>query len=978
MVLIVAKRRIEAEIVAKDNASGVFQKVKSNASSMASSIMKSLGGAVTTMEKFEKSLHSYNNSMHRVNRVISNVARTAGDSIYNFTKDAINNFSALEQQHAKTMGAMATEYGKTTEAQKKFLDDSERLKQQAIQLGTTGPNGRGALFTTTDVAYAQTALVKAGMSADDLLGSNALESILKFAGGNDLSIDTATQFAVNLGTIFDKPVEQWDDMLDMVTKAADISVIDVEDIMDSLTYTGGIASGLGRDLEEVLGVISVMGQAGLRGRVAGTGLQAFFTRILSAGELTDTQIGSAPTDYVGQMYNAFTAEAVNADGSFKAMDEVAELLDTAMGTLNDQEQAWFAKKLFGLYQMKAAYAISGAVGGDVNIITDFINQIENQSKGTNDIKYELMQASQYGKIESLKNAWEGIKTDIGDKFSPVISTLADELFNFLDNDGNYDINWDKLRKSFSESGNLIGEKYGERLGQAIEDFGNVGINAVMIGEALMPQIGGTISGIGKLLNGDISGAIDDFSRGVKDTNDNIDGLPEELRGVANAAQAVVSLFTAIAGINLVTAIAEPILKAVNTLFGKPIKAITAKVTSTKATVAATNTIVNANYVQVNSSSSTIQTGASTINIGSIPLMNVTASVVNVYGGGGNPTNPTNPTTPTLPSAPTTPLLPAVGGGLLGYAGGKLLPQLSGGSSVSGLLTDGGAAGIGAGAGKTITMYNIGGQWMTKGQIAKMIAGKAALGALAVTAGIASIDLLGSPGLLWSEDKRVQSGSDWIDKYIAEGKTSDDDINKLSKDSFVHNWAQTQSGYDGNNKYSIVEAEVRGRSLAREEMLAYYKTGAGAEILDELFTAQIEENGKITEEFLTSITQWTKDGYTYTGSNEDIKEILNFMYANFGEDFKASKNYTDRFNDAAINKFLKGDPQLNAFEVSTTTSDLLETVNEAVSKLESPITNVYVTTNVDKSGNATTTVDVNNMSRQVARRASQYGQVAMPY
>ena len=115
-------------------------------------------------------------------------------------------------------------------------------------------------------------------------------------------------------------------MLDMVTKAADISAIDVQDIMDSLTYTGGIASGLGRDLEEVLGVISVMGQAGLRGRVAGTGLQALFTRILSNGELSDTQIDKAPTKYVGQVYNAFLEETTNKDGTFKNMDEVAASL----------------------------------------------------------------------------------------------------------------------------------------------------------------------------------------------------------------------------------------------------------------------------------------------------------------------------------------------------------------------------------------------------------------------------------------------------------------------------------------------------------------------------------------------------------------------------------------------------------------------------------------------------------------------------
>lgn len=978
-----ANRRIEVDIIANDKASSVFRNVRTASSGMATTLMSALGGTVGAVGNLDSALRTYNASMWRFNRVVGSVVRTAGDSIYNFTKDAINNFSALEQQHAKTMGAMATEYGKTAEAQAKFLEDSQRLKQQAVTLGTYGPNGKGALNSVVDVSYAQTALVKSGMSADDLLNSDAVESILKFAGGNDLDIDTATTFAVNLATVFDKPVQEWGKMLDMVTKAADISVIDVTDIMDSLTYTGGIASGLGRDLEEVLGVISVMGQAGLRGRVAGTGLQAFFTRILSAGELTDKQIEKAPTKYVGQMYNAFVAEATNADGTFKEMDDVAALLDTAMGSLNDQEQAWFAKKLFGLYQMKAAYALTGAIDGDTNMITDFIDQIENQSAGTNDIKYELMQSSQYGKLASLGFAWEGIKTDIGDKLSPVVSAVADELLSFLRNNGNYDINWDKLREAINESGDLIGEQYGEQLGQIVSDLGNFGIDAGLVGSAITPLVGGIVSGIGKLLQGDISGALDEFSQGLDDTNGAIDDLPDELQGSANAARNVIIAFSALSGINLTTQIVQVLTSAFNTFIGKPIGAITAKLTSGSTTVTSANSVVNSNYTQVNSGTSSVQSGTATVNIGSVPLMNVTATVVNVFGGGGlgNPLGGG-------PSSPLGPLIGAGAGGLLGAGGGYLLGSgvnglLGGGSQLllPGAVAAGATAGATTAAGNIVTMYNVGGTFMSASQIATMIASKAALGGLAIGGAIGTISLLGSPGLLTSPDKRVQQGSDWIDKYVSEGST---DYTNVAGNARVYDWLKTQTGYNGNNGTAIVEAEMKGRSSARDEMMSYYKTGAGAEFLNDLFAWQIEENGKITEEFLMSITQWTKDGYTYTGSNEDIKEILNFMYSNFGSDYKDSWNYSGRFNDSAVNKFLNGDLEMNTFtsieqsiqNVVDASNDVVNNVNKAINRIQSPNINVNVTTNVDKSGNATSRIDINGMSRDVARRSSQYGQTAV--
>lgn len=977
-----ANRRIEVDIIANDKASSVFRNVRTASSGMATTLMSALGGTVGAVGNLDSALRTYNASMWRFNRVVGSVVRTAGDSIYNFTKDAINNFSALEQQHAKTMGAMATEYGKTAEAQAKFIEDSQKLKQQAVTLGTYGPNGKGALNSVIDVSYAQTALVKSGMSADDLLESDAVESILKFAGGNDLDIDTATTFAVNLATVFDKPVQEWGKMLDMVTKAADISVIDVTDIMDSLTYTGGIASGLGRDLEEVLGVISVMGQAGLRGRVAGTGLQAFFTRILSAGELTDKQIEKAPTNYVGQMYNAFVAEATNADGTFKEMDDVAALLDTAMSSLNDQEQAWFAKKLFGLYQMKAAYALTGAIDGDTNMITDFIDQISNQSAGTNDIKYQLMQSSQYGKLASLGFAWEGIKTDVGDKMSPVVSAVADELLSFLKNSGNYDINWDRLREAINESGDLIGEQYGEQLGQIVSDLGNFGIDAGLVGSAMTPLVGGIASGIGKLLQGDISGALDEFSQGLDDTNGAIDDLPDELQGSAKAARNVIIAFSALSGINITTQIVQVLTSAFNTFIGKPIGAITAKLTSGSTTVTSTSSVINATSVAVN-------TGTATgVNIGSVPLMNVTATVVNVFGGRGLPGTgggsglPGTGGTPLLPTG-GSPLLPMIGSGGAGLAigSGAAAAIGSGGSTIAGMLPGATAGTAGAAtAGKVVTMYNIGGTYMTAGQALKTLGGAAFKG----------LGIVGSVGMLAS----LTGSSVQTDRVF--GDNLNDGIKMgLSNNELKEYVMENQYGVS-NKRGSDADREYAGNMFdAVLERSGYFSSQEGlTEVLNKLID-QYESGGKFDESYFRTLFGYTASNGTYiAGSQELATQVLNTL---FGDTFKSGWAYGGSYNDSKMSDFIKGQiddknfkdlsslpsvlSQYETIQTSTqdvidASKDVVDNVNRAIDRIQSPNISVNVTTNVDKSGNATSRIDINGMSRDVARRSSQYGQIAM--
>lgn len=977
-----ANRRIEVDIIANDKASSVFRNVRTESSGMATTLMSALGGTVGAVGNLDSALRTYNASMWRFNRVVGSVVRTAGDSIYNFTKDAINNFSALEQQHAKTMGAMATEYGKTAEAQAKFLGDSQRLKQQAVTLGTYGPNGKGALNSVVDVSYAQTALVKSGMSADDLLNSDAVESILKFAGGNDLDIDTATTFAVNLATVFDKPVQEWGKMLDMVTKAADISVIDVTDIMDSLTYTGGIASGLGRDLEEVLGVISVMGQAGLRGRVAGTGLQAFFTRILSAGELTDKQIEKAPTKYVGQMYNAFVAEATNADGTFKEMDDVAALLDTAMGSLNDQEQAWFAKKLFGLYQMKAAYALTGAIDGDTNMITDFIDQIENQSTGTNDIKYELMQSSQYGKLASLGFAWEGIKTDVGDKLSPVVSAVADELLSFLKNSGNYDINWDRLREAINESGDLIGEQYGEQLGQIVSDLGNFGIDAGLVGSAMTPLVGGIAGGISKLLQGDISGALDEFSQGLDDTNGAIDDLPDELQGSAKAARNVIIAFSALSGINLTTQIVQVLTSAFNTFIGKPIGAITAKLTSGSTTVTSTSSVINATSVAVN-------TGTATgVNIGSVPLMNVTATVVNVFGkglpgtGGGSGLSGPGAGTPLLPTG-GSPLLPMIGSGGAGLAigSGAAAAIGSGGSTIVGMLPGATAGATGAAtAGKVVTMYNIGGTYMTAGQAVKTLGGAAFKG----------LGIIGSAGMLASlTGSSVQTDrvfSDNLNNGIKMGLSNDELKEYVMENQYG---ISNKRGSEADRKYA---SDMFDAVLERS---GYFSSKEGlTEVLNKLIDRH-ESGGKFDESYFRTLFGYTASNGKYLpGSQELATQVLNTL---FGDTFKSGWAYGGRYNDSKMGSFIKDQIddknfkdlsslpsilsqyetiQTSTQDVISASKDVVDNVNKAIDRIQSPNINVNVTTNVDKSGNATSRVDINSMSRDVARRSSQYGQTAV--
>lgn len=565
-------RRIDIDIVANDRSSRVYDYVGNSLQGMAVKVNNGIIG-------INKSLNSYNNAMYGMYRSTQIALAGSGYLFYRFTKDSIKNFADFERQHGKTMGAIASNYDRTAESQKKFFEDQKKLREESIRLGTLGPTGKGALYNPQEVAYAQTALAKAGTKPADM--SKSMPTILKFAGGNDLDIETATDYAVNLSKMFNIPVEQWGEMLDKVTRTADISTIDVPDLFESLKYAGPIASSMGRDLTEVLSMVAVLGNVGLKGSIGGTGIQSLYTRLLSPIGKSESSLETAPDEYSKAVFEAFIKETTTADGSMKDMPTVTGMLDQVMEQLNDKQQAWFAHKLFGLFQMKAGFALSSNGGDKLQSVIDDINA---NSSGTNDRKWDIMLNTSWGKQEAFSNLMYGVSTDIGSRLTPITNAVLDELFNVISNKGNYKISFENLKDGISESARQMEEQYGVQIGNFTESFGNFLLNSSRVAIANEPLAEGFASGIAKLLNGDLSGALEEFGDGINRTNENISELPEDLQGFATQVRNAAIALVAISSMNFASRILESVTSLYRYTIGQFVKTTTMTVQAATVTI----------------------------------------------------------------------------------------------------------------------------------------------------------------------------------------------------------------------------------------------------------------------------------------------------------------------------------------------------------------------------------------------------------
>lgn len=599
-----ADDRILIEIDANDQASEKIRAVSRALNDLdrnTSGISRN-NGAQDFFRSTYNSAYRVNSAMRNFQTAISGVTRTtqrllreAGAAIWDFTSDSIRAFDEFSEAHAKMLGVIGANkdyYDSNGNfLQQKYQDDAQKLKQQAIQIGSYGTDGRGSLETPTDVAELQLTLSRAGISAETMLdpNSNIMDSLIKFAKGNDVEMESAVQFAVSLGNQFGYKPEQWGEMLDKVAYTADLAPIDVKDIVESMKYAGGITSGLGRDMEETLAMVATLGNFGLRGSQAGSGIQALMTRLLTQDTtvITDAQAEVAPPkalqafydfskyaksdglagvtydDFKNIIANGGTYEDLGElSGNLRPMDEVIDQLDEAMSDLNDEEQAWFAKKFFGLYQMKAAY---GLMSGEEQDLNEIITDIKEQSAGSNERKYSEIIESGYGKSEALKSAIEGTKIDLGDRLSPFTNKVRDELIAFLNDPAHYEIDFNGLHDALDEACDLIEEKYGTAIADAVRNLGDFAIDFTQVAKDLAPEFG---EGIGQvfssLLDGDVFGAMGDWNEMITNMHESADALPEDLQDLGNAVVGVIDWMGKLIALDIASEVVELISSLVMT------------------------------------------------------------------------------------------------------------------------------------------------------------------------------------------------------------------------------------------------------------------------------------------------------------------------------------------------------------------------------------------------------------------------------
>jgi TP901 family phage tail tape measure protein len=204
-----------------------------------------------------------------------------------------------------------------------------------------------AAGTPTEVAMLATAMSRAGFTADQT--AQSLRGIVLGAEATDIAFADMGGIVGTILKTFGKDASQTGAVVDSLVKSANSANQTVTDVGEAMSYAAGRASAMNVSVNDTLGLIALLADAGVKGSRAGTTIATGFTRMQIAAGGGDSEMQNlirGSTKMIGAM-DQLGASVLDAEGKLKPMNEVLINIKRQMQGFSPTDQAIFANAIFG-------------------------------------------------------------------------------------------------------------------------------------------------------------------------------------------------------------------------------------------------------------------------------------------------------------------------------------------------------------------------------------------------------------------------------------------------------------------------------------------------------------------------------------------------------------------------------------------------------------------------------------------------------
>ena len=281
-----ADKKVTVTIEAVDKATQVIAEVSKQLESLSNigkgggfKNLSTLGGAVKAFQQIDKitrkggGLTAYKNALSEVGAIagtIFNGTLSLGSSFLQLTGDVSGADLSLQ-------GIIKT-----------GLNYDQTLERIKIKAGATGKEmtnldkamremAAGTVYAMDDVASAAELMAQNGRSATEIM--QQLPDVLTLATAGNLDLARAGDIVAGTMNMFARQGITSADVANMLGTAANSSGADVNSLAKTLENCGPQAAAMNIPFHEVIGTISLLGDAMIKGGKAGTTLKNFFQRM---------------------------------------------------------------------------------------------------------------------------------------------------------------------------------------------------------------------------------------------------------------------------------------------------------------------------------------------------------------------------------------------------------------------------------------------------------------------------------------------------------------------------------------------------------------------------------------------------------------------------------------------------------------------------------------------------------------------------
>ncbi|EKB8408813.1 phage tail tape measure protein [Salmonella enterica] len=282
------------------------------------------------------------------------------------------------------------------------------LREQAKKLGAE------TQFTSSDAASGQAFLAMAGFTPQAIQA--ALPGVLNMALAGGMDLGQSADISSNILSQFHLDPKEMDRVSDVLTAAFTRTNTDLNSIGEAMKYAGTGMAGLGVSVEQTTAMIGVMANVGLRGSIAGTGLQTTFSRLAApTGKARDAlkELGVTVADATGKMR---PAEAVLAD------------IYRSVKKYGDTDQLSFFKDIAGEEAAKSFQALVQSAGSGE--LQKLLAELKGAKGEAADVA-KKMADNLDGDLKNLDSAWEGFRIQIEELLDGPLRGLVQGISNVV-------------------------------------------------------------------------------------------------------------------------------------------------------------------------------------------------------------------------------------------------------------------------------------------------------------------------------------------------------------------------------------------------------------------------------------------------------------------------------------------------------------------------------------------------------------------